>query len=186
MKAKIMEWFRGKGMRGKIESNPEFQEAERFGKEYNPKGEVDYSWVQRHSEEEFRQAESRVGGIEAKADSLIKYLGAGSGFIALAFMKAPPWQIIPALALFLAALVSVIRALSPQEHPFLPRTRTALDFADAYRNQEAIASFAAKLAAASVGMEIAAVSKARRVRVGFWLFLLALAWLMGYAAVRSL
>ncbi len=183
---KFSEWFRGEGMRRQIERSSEFQDVERFGKEYTPKDNVDYSWVQRHAEEEFRRVEARVDTIDSKADSLVKYLGAGSGFLALASTKAPPWQIIPALFLFLAALIFVMRALSPQAHPIPPQTRTALDFAEAYGKEEAIASFAAKFAAASTAMGIAATMKAHRVRVGFWLFLLALMWLTGYAAVRSL
>jgi hypothetical protein len=182
----IFDLFQPKWMRRIIERSETFQEAEMFGRNYEPKKNVDYSWVERHSADEFRFFESRVDTIEAKADSLVKYLGAGSGIIALLTAKAPTWQVVPSLLLLLLALFVAIRALQPAELPSLPKTKTAFAFADKYDSKDATASFAAKTAAATVGMEIAANTKGKCVRVAFWLFLGALAWLVGYAAIAAI
>jgi len=101
-------------------------EAQKFSKGYEPKDNVDYDWVRTHATEEFRCGEARIAAIEAKADSLIKFLGAGSGIVALLVSTAPRWQVIPTLGFLLLALWMAIRALNPSEHPMLPQTSTAL------------------------------------------------------------
>jgi len=172
------------GLRKKIEDDTEFKDAQKFGQEYEPKDDVDYDWVRSHASEEFRCGEARITAIEAKADSLIKYLGAGSGIVALLVATAPKWQVIPTLAFLLLALLMAITALTPSEHPMLPRTSTALKFADEFQGKKAVGSFAAKTATATAGMAIAARHKARRVQLAFWLFFLGMLWLVGYAAIR--
>ncbi len=172
-------------LRGAIEAEPAFKEAQEFSKKYEPNHKVDYDWVRTHATEEFRYAESRVATIESKADSLVKYLGAGSGIVALLLANKPMWQVVPTLILVLLALLMAVFALQPAEHPMLPKTKTALEYADKFVDgKQAIASFAAKTAVATTGMAIAAERKANRVRWAFWLFFAGMAWLVGYTAIH--
>ena len=172
-------------LRRKIESDAAFKEAQDFSKKYEPKDGIEYEWVRTHATEEFRCGEARIAAIEAKADSLIKYLGAGSGIVALLLASAPKSQVVPTLIFILLALLMAVTALQPGEHPMLPRTKTALEFADTFTSgKKAIASFAAKTAIAATGMAIAAEHKATRVRWAFWLFFLGMVWLVGYSVIR--
>jgi len=182
----IVDLFRTKSIRQQIESSEEFKEAEEFGQQHKPKDGIDYGWVEQHAAEEFRLCESRIDTIEAKADSLIKYLGAGSGVVALLLAKAPAWQVIPTLVLLLVALFVAIRALQPGEHPFLPKTKTAFEYAESYTAKEATACFATKIGAASAGMLVSARYKSKCVRWAFWFFLAALTWLVVYTAVTAI
>jgi hypothetical protein len=172
-------------LRGKIEADAAFKEAQEFSRKYEPKEGIDYDWVRAHATEEFRCGEARITAIEAKADSLIKYLGAGSGIVALLLATAPKWQVVPTLIFILLALLMAVTALQPGEHPMLPRTKTALEFADTFTGgKKAVASFAAKTAVAATGMAIAAEHKATRVRWAFWLFFFGMVWLVGYSAIH--
>ena len=182
----IIDLFRRKWIRKKIEASDDFKAAEKFVADFKIKEEVDYTWVERHALEEFRYCESRIDAIEGKADSLIKYLGAGSGLVALSFAQRPAPHVIPALLLLFAAILVAIRALQPAEHPFLPKTRKAFDYANSYKAKEATASFAAKVGVASEGMAISARYKAKCVRWAFWLLLAALGWLMVWAAYTAI
>jgi hypothetical protein len=182
----IIDLFRRNWVRKKIESSEDFKASEKFAADLKVKEEVDYGWVERHALEEFRLCESRIDKIESKADSLIKYLGAGSGIAALLAAHAPAAQVIPTLLLLLAALFVAIRALQPGEHPSLPKTKLAFEFAEYHKPKEATACFAAKINAASVGMAISARNKADCVRWAFWFFLMALVWLVGYAAYSAI
>lgn len=186
----LRKWFSGVAIKQKVETDPRYQEAVTFAQTYEPNSGIEYDWVADHALEEYKRLEGTVEVIESKADSLIRYLGAGSGLIALAFAYSVPdrgWlgiiQIFPALFALLVAIFYAARARTPEKLPMPLHTKSAFKYADAYSATVARASFAAMTGAAAFGLALAATEKARLVRWAFRLFIFAVSWLVLMAAI---
>jgi len=179
----IKEFFTGEWIRARVESDPIYRRAVEYAQMYHPDLSKDYSWVHASSLEEYKRLEARVDKLDEKADGLIRYLGAGSGLIALiSTYTTVDWftfsiQIIPALILFFLALVFSGVARKPEKLPIPPHTRTAFEYADAYEKEEAKASFAAMVGAASIGLALASTYKGALIRRAFFCFILGIMWM---------
>src|SRR5665213_1138224 len=108
----------------RVERYAEFIEAIGNARTYKPKVGTDYLWVATHASEEYQRLESILDALDDKADGLIKYLGAGSGLLSLAFSPALSngnWitalQACPTLILLVAAIFFAAQARTPGKIP---------------------------------------------------------------------
>ena len=176
---KLFDWLSGEYLRRKLASNPSYLQSVQFAQTYNPKSHTEYAWVSKMAIDEYCRMESHIEALERKADSLIKYLGASSGLIALYFSyQVPRIVIMPTLGLLFVALCLLFRAVQPEKITTPPHTREAFAYADAYPTGEAEASFAAMVGAAAVGLAIIITQKAKLMRGATALLLLAVFWLI--------
>lgn len=175
----------GKWIQEKVRNKEEYKQASAFVDTYKPKGGKDYKWALSHALKEYESADERLNILDAKADSLIWYLGSGSGLISLALLYGISQEstalllaVLPTLLTLLIATICAAIARSPARIPGLPYTRDALNCIDE-NGKDAEAKFAAMIATSSVAAQLAANEKARLVRASFWLFILAASWLVG-------
>lgn len=166
-----------------VNASDEFRGAWDFQLHYEPKEGEDYSWVEKYSQLEFARMLGGVHVLDEKADSLIRYLGAGSVFVSLASLlksgALPLYVIAPTLILLLLALACAVVARKPQFHPAPPYTREALQFVDFFGSTKgAGARFAAKVGSASVAMKLAGEFKATYIRQAFRFFTWAIVYLV--------
>jgi len=174
----------GDWMREKVRSSEAYRSAVDFCHDYKPTPSTDYAWVLDHAAKEFEQTSARVAGLDAKAESLIGYLGAGSGIIsvALAFGLEPHpklalWIGAPPLLMLLVAVLLALSSRTPALMPALPHTRDALMELDA-APLVAKGKLAAYIWMSSQGLSLTAREKARLIRTAFALFAAAVSWLV--------
>jgi hypothetical protein len=174
----------GEWIRERVRASADYKSAVDFSHEYQPKVEKDYAWVLAHALKEYERTSARVDGLDAKADALIGYLGAGSGIISLAMAygfgshtTSIFWVSVPSLALLLAAMLCALSCRAPAKLPALPVTKDALEEADKL-SSGAEGKFAAMIYMSSAALSLAAREKAKIVRISFWLFGSAVAWLV--------
>jgi hypothetical protein len=168
-----------------VHESPEFLKAWDFQLSYNPNPELDYQWVAEHSTDEFKRLSCAVDSLDEKADSLIRYLAAGSGFISLAMLLGGAQSeallfliVMPTLLFLLIALCLAVMARKPQLHPAPPYTQEAFEFVDFFKNAGARYRFAAKVGSASVAMKLVSEFKAVHVRWAFRFFIYGVAYLV--------
>lgn len=178
----IRHWF---SMQSFIQESPEFQGAWDFQLSYDPDPELDYGWVAEHSADEFKRLSRDVDSLDEKADSLIRYLAAGSGFVSLAalFSGTEPKAIlfllvVPTLLLLFIALCLAVMARKPQFYSAPPYTQEAFGFVDYFKGSGARYRFAAKVGAASVAMKLANEFKAIHIRWAFRFFIYGVGYLV--------
>lgn len=179
---RILRWF---SIVRFVNESQEFKNAWDFQKSYNPESGLDYRWVADHSVEEFKRLSRDVDSLDEKADSLIRYLGAGSGFISLGTLLAKEQSVtplfpilVPTLCFLLVALCLAVIARKPQFYPAPPYTREAFDFVDFFKDNSAQIRFSAKVGAASVAMKLANEFKAVHIRWAFRFFVYGIVYLV--------
>jgi hypothetical protein len=187
-----IDWFSGEEIAKKVVVNDLYLESLQFARHYEPKAGTDYSWVMEYANSEYKRLEEILNSMESKADQLIKYMGTGSGIVALVFtysLSTKHWmstlQILPTLVMFFVSTIFASRARSPERVPSPPHTSDAIRYAHAYQENVARASFAAMIGTASIGLQIAIAEKSRLVRLGFRWFLYGVLWLVLTAVASS-
>lgn len=66
-----------------IRSDPDYQVAHDFKDSYEPSDGVDYKWVSTYARETYDRFEQANQNLDAKAESIIKLLGGGTGLVTL-------------------------------------------------------------------------------------------------------
>ncbi len=166
-----------------VEQSEEYQKAWDFAQRFNPRPDTDYEWICDYAADEYLRFSQALKDIETKADDLIKYLGAGSGFVSLFTLYAKDerlrelWAVLPTLFFLLASLGCAILARAPQRHPYPPLTRNAVTYVE-YFKESAKVRFFVKYAAAAVALKAATQFKAAAVRWSFRLLMFAVAYLI--------
>lgn len=186
-----MWWFSGRWLREKIENDKDYQGAVKFAQTYEPDGKTNYLWVNAHSVAEYNRLERLSEHLDSKAHNLIGYLGAGTGLIAFVFTyigsNQSTWgafHVFPVLGLMILAIICAAGARAPESLPIPLSTVDAFEYADAYDDMVAQASFAAMTNAATIGLKIACEEKGRLILWSFRFFVFAAIWLAGIPIVR--
>lgn len=184
------DWFSGEGIAKKVVGDKSYIEALSFARNYKPKPETDYGWVMDYADSEYKRLEDTLNFLDSKADSLIRYMGAGSGIIALVFtyvLSVNTWwsavQVLPTLIMFFISMAYAGRARAPEKMPTPLHTAGAIKYAHAYPASVARASFAAMTGTAAIGLNIAITEKARLVRWAFRWFIYGVFWLVLIAII---
>jgi hypothetical protein len=173
-----------------VQSSEEFQAAWEFQRTFEPMDGIDYSWIPEYAKAEYANYWEALKALDDKADKLIQYMGAGTGFVALFSIYAKEgaqhvWAIAPAAVLLLISLALAVIARAPQAHHYPPFTSEAILYAEAYdAKDKGRIEFMAKFAAASVALKVAGQYKAVHLRWAFRFFVLALAYLVLAVSAR--
>jgi len=108
--------------------DPEYQEAHKSKETFSPKEDVDYDWVHEYAlliYDRFDQAEK---ALDAKAESIIKFLGGGSGLLTLgAIVNLRDLGLPVAMALGVSLLLALVAigvaaGVGLPRQGFLPRS----------------------------------------------------------------
>jgi hypothetical protein len=184
--------FDGSWIQERVEKNPSYGSAVKFSDEYEPKAGRDYKWALDYSIKEYEQASSRTESLDAKADTLIGYLGAGSGLVSIGLAyglgQGKPKVLVaavPALLVLLAAVVLALIARIPSRFPSLPHAKDALQM-EAYEEQRAVGKFAAAVWTSTRSIALSAREKARLVRWAYWCFGLGILWVVLFSVLSNL
>src|SRR5207249_532630 len=101
----LEDWLKGKF---RWDHHEAYKKAELFCKTPWVRKTWDYSWVRDYAKERLKQFDQNFDSLDGKADSIIKYLGGGTGIIAIAsFLSSSPNKWI-----MLATLPSVLIAVA--------------------------------------------------------------------------
>jgi len=160
-------------------ADPEYREAELFKGEIEPKEGVDYTWVWEYAKDTFQRSESIYKELDEKANDIIKYLGGGTGLFTLAVLANVQHEnryvILAAIPAFLLALISIalaVRARQPNPTTQPPDIRSALQFADDYKDgDKARSKFLGQWHLTCVGMDLAIRAKVLRIQFATKFFL---------------
>lgn len=77
IRRRLVGWLRGWIPRPSfIHQDPDYREAHRFKNEFEPDPEVEYTWVVSYAREVYSHFEKADEKLDAKAESIIKILGA--------------------------------------------------------------------------------------------------------------
>ena len=174
-------------LRRRIETDSCTREADKFRRSFRVEEGADYQWVYEYTIGEVQRLKSTIGELDDKADSLVRYVGALSGGIAvlsaLAGGRTEGWLflvVVPALVCMLIALTKAISVRAPDEIPFAPTPADALRYAGHWKDANvARADFSALLHWHRTRLWLAINLKGTRIRaattwfvLGLWLLLL--------------
>jgi hypothetical protein len=189
----ISSLIQGVWIQDKVEKDPSYDLAVKFSDTYQPSSTKDYKWVLDYSIKEYEMASLRVESLDGKADTLIGYLGAGSGLISFGLAYGLGEHnvhvliaAIPALFLILAAVLLALVARIPARFPALPYAEAALRQVESEDGQRAIGKFAANVWVSTKSIALSAREKARFVRWAYWCFGLGITWIVLFSVYSSL
>lgn len=165
----------------KIQDDPAYQSAHRFKDTYSPKEGVDYDWVEDYAKLVYDRFDKTDEALDAKAESIIKVLGGGSGLVTLgAILNLPKLGLPVAIGLGISVLLAFVAigiaawVRVPRQTFLPPSVAWALKYADFYEDA-ARSKFLAQWHLACEGVPLAVRAKARGVRVAMWWAVAALA-----------
>jgi hypothetical protein len=188
----LRDLFTGDWILERVKKDKSYDLAATFSDKFEPKADRDYKWVLDYSIKEYELASLRVDSLEGKADTLIGYLGAGSGLISIGLAyglgKGNSRVLIaavPALLLLLFAILLALVARIPSKLPTLPQSRTALEI-EADSDRVAVGKFAASVWTSTRSIALAAREKSRLVRWAYWCFGFGITWIVLCSVVSSL
>lgn len=163
-----------------VHLDPEYQAAHEFKDQYIPKESVEYDWVVAYARlilDRFDQADQ---ALDAKAESIMKVLGGGTGLLTLGGIINRPKldaavaaSLCVALVLALAAIACAAWVRVPRNAFLPPSIGWALAYAD-YYEKLAEARFMAQWHLACEGARLALRAKVRGVKAATWLAVFAL------------
>jgi hypothetical protein len=166
---------------GKIHLDLEYQKAHDFKNLFHPKNGVDYEWVTGYARQIYDQFDQADQVLDAKAESIIKVLGGGSGLLTLgAILNLPKlptgvlWCLAVALVLALLGIFFAAWVRMPRQAFLPPSIAWALAYSDHY-GKDAENKFLAQWHLACEGMRLAVRNKARGVTLATWFASAALA-----------
>jgi hypothetical protein len=153
-----------------------YKQALEFMKYVGPKQGAEYGWVFDYAKILWEYRNRVFVSLDEKADSIIKYLGGGTGLFALgvlAKVDGSNWYIavaaMPAVACALLAILFAILARRPSAFPGLSTVETAKDYADAEESSSAaLAGFLGQWNLACEAVRLICQRKASRVEVAAW------------------
>ncbi len=184
-------WLTGAAIQNAVLDLPECAEARSFANSFAPQAGTDYGWILEQAVKEYEIVDTRMRELDGKVDSLIGYLGAGEGILALAsaYIVADQggWFLIvsvPALALFLMAMILAVIARAPTVAPVFPSTRYAFACI-ARKSVSPSGQFAAYISATSRIALLFIRKKSRIVRISYWSFAAGIVWFVVSAIIYA-
>lgn len=162
-----------------IEENVKYLEAKNFARAYRPKESVDYGWVIDYAKAHNEMLLSAKRVNDSKADSLIRFLTAGVGVLGVATISQGEAMLtillIPAFIFAIWAIIEASSALRPEDYPFPPSVKFALETSDHFHDaSQSVAYLAAAIEMANKGLVIGIERKAKCVKLAVFLSLVAL------------
>lgn len=153
-----------------FEDSTEYKEAVEHIETFEPKEGIDYGWVFDYAYREYERDANLVHALDAKAHTIINYLGAFLGISAITFCyqaAAVHWvlglSILPSFVFALSAMCRAARVRRPMGMPFPPSAWGAIQYIE-YFGARAKTIFIPQLIAASEGMGAIAKEKAAYIR----------------------
>ncbi|MEW6411480.1 MAG: hypothetical protein AB1483_03295 [Candidatus Zixiibacteriota bacterium] len=177
-----------------IEADPRYARADEFMRSFEPLDNRSYEWVYEYAIRTFEMADRSLDTLDAKAESMVRYLGPGSGIlgVGLASLAASeisvrkPELVIVAFGVMciLAAILAAFRALLPHPHTFGASVQDATKVAGHYDDRDKCLGYcAAGLGVSIAVLRIVSEKKAQQLRwchglffAGIAAFLIAGAW----------
>ena len=163
-----------------VRFDAEYASAHRFKNAFTPQQGVDYHWVQTYAREIYRRLDEADQVLDAKAESIIKLLGGGTGLLSVgAIVNLPRLSgpvaacLLIALVLALAGIVIAARVRVPSQAFLPPTTGWAVRYAESY-GDAAEDMFLGQWHLASEGRRLALRAKAIGVKYATWLAVAAL------------
>jgi hypothetical protein len=160
-----------------VENDYAYKQALEFMKNVGSKPGAEYEWVFDYAKTLWSYRNSTFVLLDEKADSIIKYLGGGTGLFTLgvlAKVDGSNWYIavaaMPAIACALLAILFAILARMPGAFPGISTIETAKDYADAeVSSSAALAGFLGQWNLACEAARLICARKANRVAIAAWL-----------------
>lgn len=145
----------------------------------------DYSWLIDYSERLWDSYTKVFSTIDEKSDSIIKYLGGGTGIFTLGIIAKTDasnyfliWWCLPSLISSLIAIFLAVCARRPRGVPSLPPISQAKRYAEMYQDaKEAQAAFVAQWNLACVDMKLICRRKADFLELATWFYFAAISFL---------
>lgn len=157
-------------LRAIVEADEDCRKARRFAGRFKPKEGEDYTWSYEYAEGAYSRLADTMDALDAKADSIVNYVGAFSGFavIALAYEAVTvDWTLgIAVFPTFICAVVAIAmaaKARRPAAIPQPPSVEDALRFVHVH-GSESKARFIPQFHVATQAMRVVASAKGALVR----------------------
>ena len=191
---RLRDWFTGKAYRTLFEQSEALRKAKDAYRSFEPVANVDYGWVLDAATARYRAIEDHRVQLDNKADSLIGYLGAGQGILALTLTYtvatgdaggAMIWVIGPTLFVELLAMIWAAVVRAPATVPGAPAAGRALESIDK-RPDEPRGKFAMRVEVACAAMLVVNDKKGQLLRRAYGLFLVGIAWFVLVSIVFGL
>jgi hypothetical protein len=152
------------------------QRAHAFMENSTAKEGVDYKWALDYAKGLWEYRNKVFAGLEEKAESIVKYLGGGTGLFTLgAIAKVDPSNVavalcsIPAVVCALVAVGLALWSKIPGPFPGLPTVENAKRYADEHPTETgAIAAFLGQWGLLCEDARLSCERKARRVELAGW------------------
>lgn len=184
LQASAMQLWRRDSVQDRIEDHEDYKAAVEFRQTFAPKDGVDYAWVCEYAEKHYRWLEERFQYLDEKADSIIKYLGGGTGVIALAAVagitrdNAPIILLmVPSVLLALRAIYLAVSARNPDKTDMPPGITGAVQYAESY-GEKGRTIFMGQWHQSCEGMALVVSRKAEKVKQANWFYFWALMCLL--------
>src|SRR5262249_35193791 len=170
-----------------LKKNERLKRAEEFLVNVKAKPNVDYAWTAKFAESLWAYNEKEFVALDEKADSIIKYLGGGTGLFAIGVLsKIDASNIHIALATLpaiISAILSVLIAtIVRKPHP-VPNLPTVMNAKEAYADANAsgtagLGAFLGQWNLACERMAVVCKWKSKLLETAVWLFFAAIALLL--------
>jgi hypothetical protein len=139
-----------------------------FMQQARAKDNIEYKWVYDYGKDLWEYENSHFESFNERADSIIKYLGTGTGLLALGLLAKADhtnvhilWWSIPSLICALVAIGLAACSKRPFDVPSIPAVKQAKEYADGYATErESIAAFVGQWHLACEKMKLASDKKA--------------------------
>lgn len=153
----------------------EYQDAYEFKCNFIPEDEADYDWVSDYAKQNFEQFQLADQTLDAKAESIMKVLGGGSGLLSIgAIINLPKIDLYVAITIFVSLVFALLAVgfaalVRVPRNTFLPPSVAwALDYVRAY-DKDARNRFLAQWHLVCEGSRLSLRAKAKGVRNATWL-----------------
>ena len=162
------------------------QSAVVFMEESRAKDGTEYKWVWEYAKGLWEYRAKSLSSIEDKADSIVRYLGSGTGLFTIGVLAKIDasnnylvWWTLPALLCALFSIFVAVWVKKPDVVPSPPAIDNAKAYADGLGTEwKATAAFLGQWHVACVDMKLLCSRKAKMVDKAFQLFYLAVALLL--------
>jgi len=157
--------------------DPLYLKSEEFKKVFDPGEEnhARYTWVLTHAKDAYEALHKTFNDLDAKADTIIKYLGVGTPVATLAVLiNITPetaylvYWLMPAALCAVGSIFFAMWALEPTSVPTAPHVNTAAEYVDFFEDRSEVA-FLGLWHCCCEGMSVKVTEKAHFVRVAGWL-----------------
>ena len=150
----------------KIHDDPAYQKAHEFKNTFSPKQDVDYDWIEDYARLIYDRFDQADQTLDAKAESIIKVLGGGTGLLTLgAIINLPKLGLPVAIGLAISILLALVAITFaawvrlPRQTFLPPSVGWAMSYADWYRD-DARRKFLAQWHLACEGVRLTVRAKA--------------------------